>query len=64
VRDRWLQSGKILHEWDATMPEIFRNWGKNTKKWYFYHFTPWQKPTVQLYINKQATTITFSHRII
>jgi hypothetical protein len=24
VRDRWLQSGKILHEWDATMPEIFR----------------------------------------
>jgi hypothetical protein len=25
VRDRWLESGMILHEWDDTMPVMFRN---------------------------------------
>jgi hypothetical protein len=25
VRDRWLESGKVLHEWDETMPVMFRN---------------------------------------
>lgn len=25
VRDRWLESGKTLHEWDETMPILFRN---------------------------------------
>lgn len=24
VRDRWLDSGKILHEWDKTMPKMFQ----------------------------------------
>jgi hypothetical protein len=25
VRDRWLESGMILHEWDETMPVMFRS---------------------------------------
>lgn len=25
VRDRWLESGKVLNEWDETMPLLFRN---------------------------------------